>query len=193
MPKRIVTFWIGLWITTLVACQSDDQPGDGKVDLSDDPKTRAATAKDALFEELSGRLTRTMLGQGPVAAIEVCSQEAPEIARQVAQSHHVKIGRTSMKLRNPKNQPPEWAKSELEALPKEPRFVDLPDGGLGAIYPIILEQRCLMCHGAVEQMGPEIKEKLAALYPDDQATGFHEGDLRGWFWVEVPSGVEQEN
>jgi hypothetical protein len=26
----------------------------------------------------------------------------------------------------------------------------------------------------------------AAKYPKDQATGFKEGDLRGWFWVEVP-------
>jgi hypothetical protein len=27
---------------------------------------------------------------------------------------------------------------------------------------------------------------LAARYPDDRATGFAPGDLRGWFWVEVP-------
>jgi len=27
---------------------------------------------------------------------------------------------------------------------------------------------------------------LAAKYPMDQATGFKEGDLRGWFWIEVP-------
>ena len=27
---------------------------------------------------------------------------------------------------------------------------------------------------------------LAKEYPADQATGFKENDLRGWFWVEVP-------
>ena len=32
----------------------------------------------------------------------------------------------------------------------------------------------------------EVKNELASLYPNDQATGFKEGDLRGWFWVNVP-------
>ena len=27
---------------------------------------------------------------------------------------------------------------------------------------------------------------LAASYPQDQATGFGAGDLRGWMWAEVP-------
>jgi hypothetical protein len=33
----------------------------------------------------------------------------------------------------------------------------------------------------------EVKQTLAKEYPDDQATGFEEGDLRGWFWIEVPA------
>jgi hypothetical protein len=41
-----------------------------------------------------------------------------------------------------------------------------------------------MCHGPSESLAPDIKEKLATLYPQDQATGFSEGELRGWFWVE---------
>ena len=32
-----------------------------------------------------------------------------------------------------------------------------------------------------------VKEALAASYPADRATGFREGDLRGWFWIEVPA------
>jgi hypothetical protein len=35
------------------------------------------------------------------------------------------------------------------------------------------------------QIAPVIAEQLAKLYPDDQATGFLEGELRGWFWVEM--------
>jgi hypothetical protein len=42
-----------------------------------------------------------------------------------------------------------------------------------------------MCHGPKEQLIPEVKEQLAKLYPEDSATGFSEGELRGWFWVEL--------
>ena len=40
---------------------------------------------------------------------------------------------------------------------------------------------CLNCHGT------ELKEDVAArvntLYPEDKATGFNIGDIRGAFWV----------
>ncbi|MEM1451902.1 MAG: hypothetical protein AAF726_11860 [Planctomycetota bacterium] len=32
-----------------------------------------------------------------------------------------------------------------------------------------------------------VGKALARAYPDDLATGYTEGDVRGWFWVEVPS------
>jgi len=31
-----------------------------------------------------------------------------------------------------------------------------------------------------------VREQLSTHYPDDAATGYQAGDLRGWFWVEVP-------
>ncbi len=36
------------------------------------------------------------------------------------------------------------------------------------------------------KLDPAVKEVLASGYPRDEATGFAEGDLRGWFWIEVP-------
>jgi len=35
-------------------------------------------------------------------------------------------------------------------------------------------------------LAPDLKAKLAELYPNDQATGYAAGDLRGVFWVELP-------
>ena len=46
-----------------------------------------------------------------------------------------------------------------------------------------------MCHGAPTEIVEEIQNTLAEYYPGDQATGFKEGDLRGWFWVEAPPGA----
>ena len=43
---------------------------------------------------------------------------------------------------------------------------------------------CLACHG--EHPAEAVRERLAALYPEDNASGYREGDLRGVFWAEFP-------
>ena len=50
---------------------------------------------------------------------------------------------------------------------------------------IATEPGCLACHGA--QVAPAVRAAIAADYPDDAATGFAVGDLRGGLWVEVPA------
>ena len=67
-----------------------------------------------------------------------------------------------------------------------PQAVALADGRLGTFFPIRLKAQCLMCHGPKDQILPDVQAALNQAYPDDQATGFVEGDLRGWFWVSVP-------
>jgi hypothetical protein len=46
----------------------------------------------------------------------------------------------------------------------------------------------VICHGLEDQITPDVKSQLAELYPEDRATGFKEGDLRGWFWIEMTDG-----
>ena len=41
-------------------------------------------------------------------------------------------------------------------------------------------------HGADQDLDPAVKAAISARYPEDRATNFAAGDLRGWFWVEVP-------
>jgi mono/diheme cytochrome c family protein len=147
---------------------------------------RALEAKDELFKRLSTRLVAAMSSGGPSAAIQVCRQEAPKIADAVGQQYQLAIGRTSFKLRNPANAPPEWATEFIERRETEPQLVALAEGKTGALFPIHLQTQCLVCHGPAEMLAEDVRRELAALYPQDQATGFQEGDLRGWFWVEVP-------
>ena len=152
-----------------------------------DPTQIALAAKDEMFRTLIAKLLDAVGRDGPVGAIEICGKEAPKIADRIGKQFDVQIGRTSFKLRNSKNLPPDWAKPLLEDKPTEPRFVDLPDNHTGALFPIMLKIQCLACHGPTEQISPDVKAQLDRLYPDDQATGFDEGDLRGWFWVDVPA------
>ena len=152
-----------------------------------DPKARAIAAKKALVEKLSEKLMLAMSTKGPAAAIEVCSKEATKIAKAVGKKHGVTIGRTSLKLRNPANEPPAWVKPLLEDAPAETQVVDLPEGHTGVLLPIKLQAKCLSCHGPTDQIPDAILSQLAVHYPNDQATGFQADDLRGWFWVEVPN------
>lgn len=43
---------------------------------------------------------------------------------------------------------------------------------------------CVKCHG--ESIEAEVEAKLKELYPNDQARGFKEGDLRGAFTLAAP-------
>ena len=158
------------------------------------PQERAVLAKEALFNELSTRLLATMSNGGPAKAIEICSKLAPKLAKDVGEQHLVSIGRTAVRLRNANNIPPEWAEPLLADLSTKPIFKEFEDGRTGALFPILLKVQCLTCHGPDDQIAPEIRAELARLYPNDKATGFQEGDLRGWFWVEVPAdGDELKN
>jgi hypothetical protein len=160
-------------------------------DSKQTPLERAALARDALFNDLSTRLLAAMSDGGAAKAIEVCSKLAPKLAKEVGEQHQVSIGRTAIRLRNEHNRPPAWAEPLLKDLPTEPVVQDLENGRTGVLFPILLKVQCLTCHGPVDKIAAEIRTELARLYPNDKATGFQDGDLRGWFWVEVPADSEE--
>ena len=140
-----------------------------------DPQVRGAELLAPFKAELKEALVAGMQ-EGPAAAIEVCSERAPEIAASLS-IDGVTMGRSSHKLRNPDNAPPAW----LE-LSDEPLVVGLEDGRHGYAEPIFIQPLCLTCHG--KELAPDVAARIEALYPDDKATGFDVGDFRGVFWVE---------
>ncbi len=149
-------------------------------------RTKAEAARTAMYNTIVGTLMNTFTNDGLAAAVGVCADEAPKIADRIATEQGVRIGRTSWKLRNVANQPPVWAELVVDARPEKPSFLADRSGRLGAVLPIRVSAFCLQCHGDPETLDPEVRAQLATHYPNDAATGFREGDLRGWFWVEVP-------
>lgn len=159
-------------------------------DLTDAQKAQRAKADDArqaLFGFLMARLQKEIAAGGPAAAVTVCRTEAAKLASDVAVSKGVAIGRTSFALRNPKNTPPAWAAPYVAGRRDQPAVLAHDDGRLALLHPIRLMKACLVCHGDAASIDPKVAEVLAKEYPGDQATGFAEDALRGWFWVEVPS------
>lgn len=182
----LLTAVAGCQKTSTTIAQPNEEQTPSPTVIGEATKAKAIAAKEEMFKQLSGRLMEVMKSDGPGAAIEVCSKEALQFATQVGEQQGVKIGRTALKLRNPTNSPPTWASNLATDTATEPQFVSVDDHTVGALLPIKLQQKCLTCHGESETLAPPVKEQLAKFYPNDTATGFKEGDLRGWFWVEVP-------
>ena len=147
-----------------------------------------ATAVNALASEMMGELTAALDAGDPSAAIAVCKEKAPAVAVNVHETYGVRVGRTSHKLRNADNVAPEWADPYVKDMVEDPTYLVGPNGELGALLPIKLRAECGMCHGPAEEIDDSIMAAISEVYPDDEAVGFVEGDLRGWFWVEAPPG-----
>ncbi len=150
-------------------------------------EARMLAAKQAMAERLMGELHEALDTTGAPGAIEVCSIRAPEIAAAVSNEYGLLVGRTSFRLRNVANRPPDWAEAAVAERVADPQYFVGPDGQLAALLPITMQERCTMCHGSADAIPEDVETTLAEIYPDDQAVGFAPGDLRGWFWIETPT------
>jgi hypothetical protein len=147
----------------------------------------------SLADELKSTLQSSMKKDGPVKSIEVCQVQAPLIAGRLS-AEDVSVSRTSLKTRNSGNQPDDWERSVLIEFEKRKKQGELlqdmdfyevsqVDGKQVFRYmkAIPTGDVCLKCHGS--NIATPLAEKIKSLYPDDRATGFSKGDIRGAFSV----------
>lgn len=160
-------------------------------------RVRAEKAAGRLVSAVMGELTKALAEGPPEHAVRVCADAAQTVSAKAAAEEGVSMKRTALKLRNPKNAPDdferrvleEWAK---EGADREPRaeVVPTPEGGreLRFLKPIVLQPLCAACHGPAEEIPAPVRAALAERYPEDRATGFRPGDLRGAVSIRVPLG-----
>ena len=161
----------------------------GGSELGQEHEARAQAALQPFKKELLGALMQALPGGG-AGAVEVCHAEAPKIAAAQS-SGRVAMGRTSHRLRNPDNAPEDWMKPLLAGYvgstredAGSPEMVVVGDDRFGYVEPIYVNPVCLTCHGT--SVDASTRDALAARYPEDQATGFDDGEFRGIFWVTMP-------
>ncbi len=218
MKTFLTMLLTALVITGLAACSGEDQSGesaktDGAEQEADQtaellPEADAQATVDqnlalcrSATQKLGGALKSALQGAmgdgGPVAAVNVCHDEAEVIARQICEEEGLIVGRTSGKFRNLGNKPDLWELAGLAAFQariaagEKPQDLEMwdtvpnTDGGRTFRYlkAIPTGPLCLKCHGA--DLEPTLAEKLAELYPADRATGFGVGDMRGAFTVKI--------
>jgi hypothetical protein len=147
---------------------------------------------DKLVQTLGGQLKAALESGGPVAAVTVCQSAAQPLTSSVtAGTPGTTVRRTALKVRNPANAADA---TDLEVLME---FAKLPpDQGPAEIIrwtentarfykPLVTQEVCTKCHGDPAGFSPELRQLLDTAYPDDQATGYQVGDLRGVIRVDV--------
>jgi ubiquinone/menaquinone biosynthesis C-methylase UbiE len=162
-----------------------------------DPAAEGPVIVGEAFGRLSGALAEAISKGGPQGALPVCSEQAPAIAKEVGARHGVTLRRATLRARNPKNRASDAEKAILEAFSAalgkketpQPRVVEHADGSRSFYAPIILQNAlCLQCHGIPgRDVAPATVEAIRKLYPEDAATGYSLGELRGLWHVAFPA------
>ncbi|MCQ4294698.1 DUF3365 domain-containing protein [Pseudomonas stutzeri] len=164
----------------------------GSAPDSEQLRNEAAGLIPPFQQQLLGTVKQAVADGGPAKAVEACQSLAPSIAEQHSQAPW-KVVRTALKLRNPDNAPDAWERSVLQqfaqrAAAGEPiqqiKHAEVVDGQYRYMQAIGTAEPCLGCHG--EKIKPELLSLLDQHYPQDQARGFREGELRGAFTLSRP-------
>lgn len=160
----------------------------------------ARTIAGQMQARLAPELQQEIKASGPAGAIGVCKRIGTEVARSISEKHGVKVSRVSLKPRNPVLGPADaWEQQALLEFDRRAAAGEKPDtlekgeivrepAGTYFRYAKALPvmQLCTNCHGAPEALAPGVKERLAAEYPGDRATGYSVGQIRGAVSIKRP-------
>jgi len=139
--------------------------------------------------------------QGPVGAIPVCKEKAPQLLQEMRQQTGWDIRRVSLKTRNPATGTPDaWEARQLAdfdikaangAKPEQievGEIITASDGKRSSRYmkALPVAEVCLTCHGPSDLLADDLKAALAKDYPLDRATGYAAGEVRGALTVTRP-------
>ncbi|MCB0751961.1 MAG: DUF3365 domain-containing protein [Ignavibacteriae bacterium] len=141
---------------------------------------------------LKGILIKNMKEGGPLKAVKVCSDTAQALTNLYSDVMGITVKRVSYQNRNVNDTPDEFEKEAIN------KFAELhSQNNLTAeteilkkvkmnekevvrfAKPIFIEAPCLNCHGDANIISPAVAELIKEKYPNDKATGYKIGDLRG--------------
>jgi|DewCreStandDraft_1066081.scaffolds.fasta_scaffold00182_20 hypothetical protein len=158
---------------------------------------QARRLADELLERVRGLLMAELEKGGYEGAVRVCSEIAQEIPREIEARTGASIRRVSLRYRNPKDIPDEYERRKLEEFEQQHRARALADESFEVVQeegrrylrymrPILVGPMCITCHGPKEAIPSAVRAVLAEKYPEDRATGYRSGDLRGAVSVKIP-------
>jgi hypothetical protein len=153
------------------------------------------------FDLLRTNLMTAMQSGGISNALPFCSLAASPLTAGMATKHGVTLRRVTRKARNPNGRADAVETAILEKFadalrtgarsatnPPPPVVTNLSAQTVSFFAPILIaNELCLKCHGEPGQdIGFEDLAVIGRLYPQDAATGFRMGDLRGAWRIDFP-------
>ncbi len=128
---------------------------------------------------------------GPVSAVTVCKDIAPQMSGDISRKTGWKLTRVSLKVRNPLlGTADAWEQKVLQdfdvraAKGEKPETIETSEivqEANGKFYrymkAIAMQPGCVACHGS--EISDAVKASLSAEYPHDRATGYSAGQIRG--------------
>ncbi len=164
------------WATALVA----ETPADTH-------RAQAAALAGEFVGLLKPQLKQALTEGGPTHAIAVCADIAPAIADSLSAESGWTVKRVSLKSRNASRAVPDvWERNVLldfnrrQAAGEQAAdlfFGEVVNGQYRYMQAQVVEPVCLVCHG--KGLADEVRETLQEYYPDDWATGYSLGEVRG--------------
>jgi hypothetical protein len=145
------------------------------------------------FQAFSAELKSKLVEGGVINAVGYCHLKASPILDSLSKAFNVIIIRTSINYRNPANSPDMLDKTiinayALQMAEGQALQPHLEYSGNNVIFysPIVIQNpMCLLCHGepgiTIDQANYDF---IRSNYPNDLATGYQLGDLRGVWKVE---------
>lgn len=155
--------------------------------VADSLEQQAVALANEFAKLLKPRLKQALAEGGPANAIGVCADIAPGIADSLSDQSGWTVKRVSLKSRNASRAVPDsWEKTVLLEFdrrqaagenPADIRLGEVVDGRYRYMQAQLVESVCLICHG--QGLAQEVTKTLQEYYPDDWATGYSLGDVRG--------------
>jgi hypothetical protein len=162
-------------------------------------QSEARTVAGSVPPKLVAMLVEEIGKGGPEGAIGVCRDKAPQMARAASEQTGWNIRRVSLKNRNPKAVPDAWERAALEDFDRRAAAGEAPatlekaeivaEGGAQQyryMRALPMQELCLNCHGPADRLTQAVRDQLKALYPDDKATGYAPGQIRGAITIKKP-------
>ncbi len=158
------------------------------------PGPEAAALAAEFVGLLKPQLKQALAEGGPTHAIAVCADIAPGIADSLSAQSGWMVRRVSLKSRNASRAVPDsWERKVLLEFDRrqaageqaaELHFGEAVNGQYRYMQAQVVEPVCLVCHG--KGLSDEVQATLKEYYPDDWATGYSLGEVRGAISLSAP-------
>ena len=155
--------------------------------MEDGVRAEAQAVVKRFVSQMKPLLVSSVQEHGAAGAIDTCAVAAPELADALSADAGWTITRVSSRPRNPARAVADaWETAVLDAFaarlaageaPPTVNRGEIVDGEYRYMQAQAIGGVCLLCHGS--DISEDVRSALASRYPDDRATGYSLGELRG--------------